>query len=134
MSSKPSNEIAQFKKRYKAKSRENLEAAAQEWHAGIMQVMTGSRTGRQYKVPGTKRVYTASAPGEAPANRTGVLRAKYRFRAENDTTAVVGNPDPVALYLDQGNKRGNRMAARPHIKPGYEYNKSRIQAALRRKY
>jgi hypothetical protein len=33
-----------------------------------------ARTGRKYRIPGTNKMYTASAPGEYPALRTGKLR------------------------------------------------------------
>lgn len=42
----------------------------------ILQSLTNSpaRTGRIYKIPGTDKTYTASAPGEYPAMATGALR------------------------------------------------------------
>ena len=48
-----------------------------------LQVLAGTRSGRQYKRPGTIRrvagnYYRASAPGEPPAVRTGTLRQKGR--------------------------------------------------------
>ena len=62
-------------------------------------VLRGERHGRRYKVPGTYRLqmdkvagkkrhgryYTASAPGEPPAVRTGMFRARWsqRTRAED---------------------------------------------------
>ena len=40
-------------------------------------VLRGQRHGRQYRVPHTKRYYTASAPGESPAVRTGAFRLSW---------------------------------------------------------
>ena len=40
-------------------------------------VLRGQRSGRKYRVPNTKTYYTASAPGEPPAQRTGQFRAKW---------------------------------------------------------
>lgn len=62
------------------------------------EVLRGGRSGRQYNVPGTGRVkyykrtkkatvtyrkYTASAPGEPPAVRTGAFRASWQPRNES---------------------------------------------------
>lgn len=61
-------------------------------------VLRGQRSGRRYNVPGTGRMkynkknhtasityrkYTASAPGEAPAVRTGTFRASWQTRTES---------------------------------------------------
>lgn len=59
-----------------------------------MYVLRGQRSGRTYRVPGTKRTYTASAPGEAPANRTGVFRASWQMHSE--TVDVDGSDITVA--------------------------------------
>ena len=40
-------------------------------------VLRGTRNGRVYLVPGTKQHYKASAPGESPANRTGIFRNSW---------------------------------------------------------
>lgn len=52
--------------------------ASNELRSSADYVLRGQRTGRQYKIPNTKRTYTASAPGEPPAVRTGALRASWR--------------------------------------------------------
>ena len=43
-------------------------------------VLRGQRGGRRYRVPGTRQSYQASAPGESPANRTGIFRLSWRTR------------------------------------------------------
>ena len=48
--------------------------AANELRNAAIDVLKGQRSGRRYRVPTTKRYYTASAPGEPPASRTGVFR------------------------------------------------------------
>lgn len=66
--------------------------AANELHTAALQVLRGQRHGRRYKVPGTYRrqrdkvdgkmkngrYYTASAPGEPPAVRTGIFRMSWQ--------------------------------------------------------
>ena len=75
--------------------------AANELRNAAMMVLRGQRSGRRYKVPGTYRrqrdksdgkmkngrYYTASAPGEPPAVRTGVFRLSWR-----PTAKVVATP------------------------------------------
>ena len=41
-------------------------------------VFRGRRSGHRYRVPGTRRFYTASAPGEVPAARTGNFRTSWK--------------------------------------------------------
>lgn len=53
-------------------------SAANELRNSVLHILAGQRSGRRYRVPGTKQYYTASAPGEAPANRTGILRNSYK--------------------------------------------------------
>lgn len=70
--------------------------AANELRNASQLVLRGQRSGRRYKAPGTYakqtdrvsgqkkngRYYTASAPGEPPAVRTGVFRASWQPTAK----------------------------------------------------
>lgn len=70
--------------------------AANELRNASQIVLRGQRSGRRYKVPGTYRrqrdtarnkvrngrYYTASAPGEPPAVRTGVFRLSWQPTAQ----------------------------------------------------
>ncbi len=81
--------------------------------------LSGQRTGKRYKVPGTRATYQASMPGEPPAVRTGTLRnsIKYRMRDEGkDVIADVGSDIEYALYLEHGTRR---MAKRPFLLPTF---------------
>ena len=42
-----------------------------------LDVLKGQRSGRVYKKPHSKATYTASAPGEPPARRSGALRLNW---------------------------------------------------------
>ena len=69
--------------------------AALELRNSALLVLRGQRSGRRYKVPGTYRkqrdktdgkmkrgrYYTASAPGEPPAVRTGTFRNSWQPRS-----------------------------------------------------
>ena len=67
--------------------------AANELRNASLLVLRGKRSGRVYRVPNTKRHYTASAPGEAPAVRTGVFRMSWtpntHVEVRGSTYAVV---------------------------------------------
>lgn len=108
--------------------------AANELRNASQLVLRGQRSGRRYKVPGTYksqrdgskgkkkngRYYTASAPGEPPAVRTGVFRASwqptakvvfgsYISRIESD--ARTDNGLNLSGILENGT---TRMAPRPY--------------------
>lgn len=48
-----------------------------ELRTASLYVLRGERSGRVYRVPFTKKKYTASAAGESPAVRTGVFRLSW---------------------------------------------------------
>jgi hypothetical protein len=123
--------IQQFLRACEQGAEQNILAAAIEWHDGIVRIkLTGPRSGRFYRVPGTNVNYQASAPGESPASRLGVLRQNYRFMVERRgtrTDGVVGSPTPYSVHLEKGT---SRMAPRPHIKPAFNAKRSEILAHL----
>lgn len=110
--------------------------AANELRNSALIVLRGQRNGRRYKVPGTYRLqmdkvsgkkrhgryYTASAPGEPPAVRTGTFRnswqatargpifGSYISRIESDATTDNGRYN-LGEILENGT---SRMAPRPH--------------------
>jgi hypothetical protein len=45
-----------------------------------LEVLSGQRSGREYRKPGTKKTYIASAPGEPPAVRFGRLRTSVLMK------------------------------------------------------
>lgn len=110
--------------------------AANELRNSALMVLRGQRSGRRYKVPGTYRrqrdkvdgkmkngrYYTASAPGEPPAVRTGTFRnswqatargpifGSYISRIESDATTDNGKHN-LGEILENGT---SRMAPRPY--------------------
>lgn len=84
-------------------------------------VLRGQRSGRRYRVPGTKRYYTASAPGEPPAVRTGVFRMSWQPSAHvifgsyisrvESTTRTNNGRYILGELLENGT---SKMAPRPH--------------------
>lgn len=109
--------------------------AANELRNASQLVLRGQRSGRRYKVPGTYRrqrdktdgkmkngrYYTASAPGEPPAVRTGAFRmswqptarvvfGSYISRIESDQRTDNGQYT-LGEILEEGT---TRMAPRPY--------------------
>ncbi len=88
-------------------------AASVKLKNASMEVLRGQRSGRVYKKP-TGGHYTASAPGESPAVRTGTLKGSWRevqFGANHQNPAIETNV-PYA-WLDKGSP-GGMIAPRPY--------------------
>ncbi len=75
------------------------------------------KTGRIYKIGG--QLHQASAPGEAPATLTGKLAESVSFKVSSHTQLIIGDKANIAPYgkFLEGNFP-NRIAPRPHLKPG----------------
>lgn len=95
--------------------------AAQQLYNSTQIVLSGSRSGRVYGIPNTGRHYTASAPGQPPAVRTGMLRASFRptVLVEDNGGLTIHSQAKSGLsvggyilgsLLDEGTEK---MAARP---------------------
>ena len=108
--------------------------SANELRNAALNVLRGERGGRTYRVPGSKRSYVASAPGEPPAVRTGMLRMSWGMSAEGDGnghySAGIYTDVPYAKPLEEGTSRTARRPYRSRIiemaKPGVR----RIFAAI----
>lgn len=117
---------------------------ANELRTASNYVLRGQRHGRRYKIPGTYRLqmdkvsgkkrhgryYTASAPGEPPAVRTGMFRLGWKQRSyaedvgngECNVFGVIENDQKVGKYLlgeilENGTKgagKTRRIAPRPY--------------------
>lgn len=96
---------------------------ANELRNASLLVLRGQRSGREYRVPGTKKHYTASAPGEPPAVRTGVFRlswkptaqvvmGSYFSRIESDVRTTNGRYT-LGQILEEGTP-GGKIKPRPH--------------------
>jgi len=129
--------------------------AANELRNAALLVLRGQRSGRRYKVPGTYRrqidratgtmrngrYYTASAPGEPPAVRTGTFRNSwqpsahvvfnsYISRIESDIRTDNGRYILGDLLEDGTSK----MAPRPYKDRIIEKADSEIRQIFRRPY
>ncbi|MCX4294323.1 MAG: hypothetical protein OSJ56_09745 [Prevotella sp.] len=85
-----------------------------------LEVLKGQRSGRVYRKPHSKASYTASAPGEPPARRTGNLRLHWNGKVIKERTSGGGlnitaeleSQEPYAGILEHGSRR---MAPRPFL-------------------
>lgn len=85
-----------------------------------LEVLRGQRGGRVYRKPHTKRAtYTASAPGEPPARRTGNLRLHWNGNVRGGASAggmgitlELESAEKYAGYLEHGT---SKMAPRPFV-------------------
>ena len=72
--------------------------AANEVRNTVLETLSGSRSGRTYYVPGTKRRYTDSAPGQPPAQATGQLRQSVKASVETKDKKIIGKVSSSAKY------------------------------------
>lgn len=103
-----------------------------------LEVLRGKRSGRVYRKPHTKSHYTASAPGEPPARRTGNLRLNWNGTVESSSTgsglrvtAVLESQERYSTYLENGTRR---MAPRPFKQPISEKAMPEIEQIYHEKY
>jgi len=104
-----------------------------------LNTLAGQGTGRTYKVPGTKRTYTASAPGEPPAQATGELRQHVSVDVSGNSGKLIGRvgiPSSAkhkttkvsigdyAICLEYGTKN---MEPRPWLKRSFDESKPEVE-------
>lgn len=120
-------------------------SAAMVLYNNTQLVLRGSRHGRTYLIPNTRRHYTASASGESPANRTGVFRASWR--PETHTEGVGDNlevhSNAVSTYrvggrvlgrmLENGTPSG-KMKPRPYMQTVKDKSQKQIDRIYSRPY
>lgn len=83
-----------------------MTAACLHMQGAVQKTLTGQRSGRVYRVPGTKhKTYTSSAPGEPPASATGRLRKSIKYKVEGgfrELQGIVGTDVEYAAILERG--------------------------------
>lgn len=88
----------------------------------VVKKLSGQRTGRTYKVPGTNTTYTASTPGQPPASATGGLRESIDYAFDRDDV-IVGSPVKYAPMLEFGTYQ---MQPRPFLRPTLKENQRKL--------
>lgn len=94
---------------------------ANELRNASLLVLRGQGGGRRYRVPGTSRYYTASAPGSPPAVRTGAFRLSWQPSAHVSFGSYISRVESehrtdngryvLGELLENGT---SKMAPRPH--------------------
>jgi len=88
-----------------------------------LMILRGQGGGRSYRVPGTKRRYTASAPGSPPAVRSGAFRGSWATKVHVEkggssfrAIASIESSHTVNGYVLGELLEGgtSKMAARPY--------------------
>lgn len=85
-----------------------------------LEVLKGQRSGKRYRKYPFKSTYTASAPGEPPARRTGNLRLHWNGQVKTgsrkgngiEVIAELEAQEKYAGYLENGT---DHMAPRPFV-------------------
>lgn len=109
--------VDEIRKSIKHQMESRAYRVANEIRNSALDVLRGKRSGRRYRVPGTKAYYTASAPGEPPAVRTGAFRLSWQPEALIEdgkyTSSIKTNQNQLADWLENGTP-GGQMAPRPY--------------------
>lgn len=93
--------------------------AANELRNAELEVLSGQGGGRRYRMPHSKAYYTASAPGQPPARRSGVFRLSWQPSVEGGGDVFIPkiesshtvNGYVLGSLLEDGT---SKMAPRPH--------------------
>ena len=94
----------------------------------VLETLSGQRSGRTYYVPGTKRTYTASSPGEPPAVASSDLFKSITAKVESkgkEVTGYVGTDKIQGLMTEFGTVK---MAARPWLRISFEQSMDKLKS------
>lgn len=96
---------------------------------GQKKIVSGTKTGRLYRIKGRKGLHRASAPGEAPANITGKLRRSVDREVQGADTLEFGYRDsaPYGKFLEDGTAK---MEKRPNIIPTVKENEKNAKVMI----
>ena len=92
--------------------------------------LSGNRSGRTYKVPGTQRTYTASSPGQPPAQATSGLRQSIKGSIVSGVGRVSTSLE-YGVMLQYGTKN---MAPRPWLSVAADKARDKIRQIFSRKW
>lgn len=126
------NHIPAITKKIAETAKARMFEAANVVRTTTLETLTGPRTGRVYRIPGSIRHYTASAPGEPPAQRLGELRQSVSIEVKGEGEELVGRvgtPKEHGPMLEYGTKK---MAARPWLRPSFEKSEDKVRGGFNR--
>jgi len=112
--------------------KERMNDAVNEVRNQTLETLSGARSGRQYKIPGTQRIYTASAPGEPPATATSRLKQSVATDVSGDgLEGIVGTDIDYGKKLEYGD---SKIEARPWLKVSFEKSANAIKEIFTKKW
>jgi len=126
--------IAEVTKGIEKVARERMELAVEEVRGEVLERLSGSRSGRTYKVPGTQRTYTASAPGEAPAVATAELRQSISAEVEVEGKDVIGRVGTDKIQGKMTEFGTWNMEPRPWLRPSFEKMQDKVKEIFIRQW
>lgn len=104
--------------------------AVNEVRNTVLETLSGSRSGRTYYVPGTRKRYTASAPGQPPASATAELRQSIKTSVESDGKMIVGSVGTDTIQGLMTEFGTVKMAARPWLRISFEKSLDKVKSIL----
>jgi len=113
-------------------AKDRMHEAVNELRNKTVEVLSGSRSGRTYYVPGTHKAYIASSPGQPPAQATGRLRQSIMGQVlivMGRQVGKVGTNMDYGPMLEYGTKN---MAARPWLRVASENATDKIRQIFSR--
>ena len=113
---------------------QRMAEAVQAVRTQVLETLSGSRSGRTYYVPGTHRAYTASAPGEPPAQATAELRQSIKTSVGGEGKEVIGivGTDKIqGLMTEFGTVN---MEARPWLRPSFEKAMDKVKSIFGKRW
>ena len=131
-------------------SAERMTKAAMAVREEAVRLLSRPGQGREYYVPGTRRKYRASTPGNPPAARTGILRKTIKWSVEckgDEVEGLVGCEQKYAVALEYGSHHahtvslnrygaekvtlgGHNVAPRPWLRPAFERSEDKVKQIL----
>ncbi len=113
-------------------AKDRMAQAVDEVRNTTLNTLSGQRSGRIYRVPGTQRYYTASAPGEPPAVQLGDLRRSVKTEVEQEgMVGFVGTDLLKGPMLEFGTRH---IAPRPWLRISFEKSLDKVKEIFTRNW
>lgn len=108
--------------------------ATQAVRTQVLETLSGPRSGRTYYVPGTRRTYTASSPGQPPAIATSDLFKSISTSVEGEGRKVIGKVGTDKIQGKMTEFGTRNMAPRPWLRISFEKSLDKVKSILSRKW
>lgn len=120
-------------------ARDRAGEASEALQRSAVTVLGGKRSGRQYRIPGSKRKYIASAPGEAPGQKSRVFRRSWYRDVKGLNPGIDTQESDIARMMSKGTKRTTKsgtfyMKRRPFVRKIQRRSGRALRRIYRRPY